>query len=68
MSLPVSLDDWLAHCERLHPKTIDMTLDRVTTLRERLGLNFEPPVVVVLWSMVLRLMVEVPVGSFGIAP
>ena len=24
-----SLDDWLAHCERLHPKTIDMTLDRV---------------------------------------
>jgi len=45
--VPATLDDWLAHCERLHPKTIDMTLDRVTTLRARLGLNFEPPVVVV---------------------
>jgi len=46
-AMPTTLDEWLAHCERLHPKTIDMTLDRVTTLRARLGLNFEPPVVMV---------------------
>ena len=42
-----TLDDWLAHCERLHPKEIDMTLARVNTLRERLGLKFEAPVVMV---------------------
>jgi len=27
-SMPHTLDDWLAHCERLHPRTIDMTLER----------------------------------------
>ncbi|MBB4844092.1 dihydrofolate synthase/folylpolyglutamate synthase [Paucibacter oligotrophus] len=42
-----TLDDWLAHCERLHPKTIDMTLARVVELRDRLGLKFETPVVMV---------------------
>ena len=43
----MTLDDWLAHCERLHPKTIDMTLDRVVALRDKLGLKFEPPVIMV---------------------
>ncbi|MDN3921751.1 bifunctional tetrahydrofolate synthase/dihydrofolate synthase [Roseateles violae] len=44
----MTLDDWLAHCERLHPKTIDMTLDRVIALRDRLGLAFgDTPVVMV---------------------
>ncbi|MEW6705707.1 MAG: bifunctional tetrahydrofolate synthase/dihydrofolate synthase [Pseudomonadota bacterium] len=42
---PQSLDDWLAHCERLHPKSIDMTLDRVAAVRDRLGLRFEAPVI-----------------------
>jgi dihydrofolate synthase/folylpolyglutamate synthase len=42
-----SLDDWLAHCERLHPKTIDLTLERVQAVRDRLGLRFEAPVVTV---------------------
>lgn len=42
---PSTLDDWLAHCERLHPKTIDLTLDRVRAVRERLGLQFRVPVV-----------------------
>ena len=42
-----SLDDWLAHCERLHPKTIDMTLDRVRVVKERLGITFDAPVVTV---------------------
>ncbi|PZP28919.1 MAG: bifunctional tetrahydrofolate synthase/dihydrofolate synthase [Roseateles depolymerans] len=42
-----TLADWLAHCERLHPKTIDMTLDRVAAVKERLGLRFDCPTVVV---------------------
>ena len=41
----MTLNDWLAHCERLHPKTIDLTLDRVRAVRERLGLQFRVPVV-----------------------
>ncbi len=45
MAEPRSLDDWLAHCERLHPLGIDMTLDRVAAVRERLGLAFAAPVV-----------------------
>jgi dihydrofolate synthase/folylpolyglutamate synthase len=43
----VTLDDWLAHCERLHPKSIDMTLQRVMSVRERLGLRFTVPVITV---------------------
>jgi len=42
-----TLPDWLAHCERLHPKTIDMTLARVEQMRDRLGLRFTAPVVTV---------------------
>ncbi|HYE71560.1 MAG TPA: bifunctional tetrahydrofolate synthase/dihydrofolate synthase, partial [Aquabacterium sp.] len=45
MTQPATLDDWLAHCERLHPKTIDMTLDRVNAVRDRLGLGFSVPVI-----------------------
>lgn len=40
----MTLDDWLAHCERIHPKTIDMGLERVRTVLQRLGLKFEVPV------------------------
>jgi dihydrofolate synthase / folylpolyglutamate synthase len=43
----VTLADWLAHCERLHPKTIDMTLTRTQRVREALGLHFACPVVTV---------------------
>ncbi|HSW07241.1 bifunctional tetrahydrofolate synthase/dihydrofolate synthase [Aquabacterium sp.] len=45
MSPPQTLDDWLARCEHLHPKTIDMTLDRVAAVRDRLGLRFDVPVI-----------------------
>lgn len=44
MTHPSTLADWLAHCERLHPKTIDLTLERVQRVRERLGLAFACPV------------------------
>lgn len=42
-----TLDDWLAHCERLHPQEIDMTLERVLQVKQRLGLSFNVPVVTV---------------------
>jgi dihydrofolate synthase/folylpolyglutamate synthase len=47
MVLPTTLAEWLAHCERMHPTEIEMTLDRVRQVKDRLGLRFEAPVVVV---------------------
>jgi dihydrofolate synthase/folylpolyglutamate synthase len=44
----VTLAEWLAHCERLHPKTIELTLDRVAAVRQRLGLDFAPSTAVVI--------------------
>ncbi|MDE2299407.1 MAG: bifunctional tetrahydrofolate synthase/dihydrofolate synthase [Burkholderiales bacterium] len=45
--LPETLADWLARCERLHPKEIDMTLARVVRVKDRLGLHFDVPVIAV---------------------
>ena len=42
-----SLDGWLAHCERLHPRNIDMGLERVRAVAQRLGLHFGCPVITV---------------------
>ena len=42
-----TLIEWLAHCEHLHPKTIDMGLDRVRAVAARMGLVFECPVITV---------------------
>jgi dihydrofolate synthase/folylpolyglutamate synthase len=42
-----TLSEWLAHCERLHPKTIDLGLDRVKAVAERLPIRFECPVITV---------------------
>ncbi len=47
MTAPRTLAQWLAHCERLHPVAIDMTLDRVRTVSDRLGLAFEATVITV---------------------
>ena len=47
MSTPTTLAEWLAHCERLHPATIDLTLDRVRRVAERLALRFDVPVITV---------------------
>lgn len=44
-SLPSTLAGWLARCERLHPTEIEMTLDRVRSVKERLGLGFSVPVI-----------------------
>jgi dihydrofolate synthase/folylpolyglutamate synthase len=42
-----TLPEWLAHCERLHPKTIDLGLDRVKAVADRLAIRFECPVITV---------------------
>ena len=42
-----TLPEWLAHCERVHPKTIELTLERITTVKARLGLALAAPVIVV---------------------
>lgn len=39
-----TLADWLAYCERAHPKEIDLTLERAATVSRRLGLRFDVPV------------------------
>ncbi len=46
-TLPTTLADWLARCERLHPKEIDMTLARTRRVKDRLGLRFSTPVIAV---------------------
>ena len=42
-----TLNDWLAHCERLHPTTIELGLDRVRTVAQRMGLALTCPVITV---------------------
>ncbi len=42
-----SLAAWLAHCERMHPVLMDLSLERTVEVRKRLGLKFEVPVITV---------------------
>ncbi|MFN9210462.1 MAG: bifunctional folylpolyglutamate synthase/dihydrofolate synthase, partial [Betaproteobacteria bacterium] len=42
-----SLTDWLAHVERLHAKPIDLSLDRVRAVAQRLELHLACPTLVV---------------------
>lgn len=42
-----TLQEWLAHCERLHPKTIEMGLERVRRVAEQMSLQFQCPVITV---------------------
>ena len=44
MAAPTTLAGWLAHCERIHTKEIDLSLERTQRVRERLGLDFRVPV------------------------
>ncbi len=47
MPQPTTLAEWLDHCERLHPKDIDMGLARSEAIKQRLGLAFKVPVITV---------------------
>jgi dihydrofolate synthase/folylpolyglutamate synthase len=42
-----TLPEWLSYCEILHPKNIDMGLERVHTVAQRMGLRFDCPVITV---------------------
>ena len=42
-----TLTDWLAHCEQLHPKAIDMGLARVKAVADRMALKLGCPVITV---------------------
>lgn len=42
-----NLSDWLAHCERLHPATIELGLERVRAVAQRMELAFACPVITV---------------------
>ncbi len=42
-----TLDEWLAHCERLHPKNIDLGLDRVKAVAQRMALRLDCPLITV---------------------
>ena len=42
-----TLADWLTYAERLHPKAIDMGLTRVKTVADRMGLQFDCPIITV---------------------
>ncbi len=43
----MNLEDWLAHCEQLHPHTIDMGLERVQQVAQRLNWQWPCPVITV---------------------
>ena len=47
MNLGNSLSEWLARIERLHAKPIDLGLDRVRAVAERLELKLDAPAIVV---------------------
>ena len=42
-----TLQQWLDWCEQLHPVAIDMGLDRVKTVADRMALRFDCPVITV---------------------
>lgn len=44
---PESLSQWLEYIERIHPKSIDMGLDRIARVRDALGLALAVPTIVV---------------------
>jgi dihydrofolate synthase/folylpolyglutamate synthase len=46
-TLPTTLPDWLSLLESRHFKVIDMGLDRVAEVKERLNIEFKCPVIIV---------------------
>ena len=47
MSLPTTLEAWLARCEQMHPTEIEMGLGRARAVKDRMALRFNVPVVIV---------------------
>ena len=44
---PSTLSDWLSHLERLHPKSIELGLDRVNRVRQCMGLIPDFPIITI---------------------
>ena len=42
-----TLADWLAHCAAMHPKTMDLSLERTAEVARRLEIRFSVPVITV---------------------
>jgi dihydrofolate synthase / folylpolyglutamate synthase len=47
MTTPKTLSDWLAHCAAMHPKTLDLSLERTVEVARALGIHFLVPVITV---------------------
>jgi dihydrofolate synthase/folylpolyglutamate synthase len=47
MRPPTTLAEWLAHCAAMHPKTMDLSLERTVEVARRLGIHFTVPVIIV---------------------
>jgi dihydrofolate synthase/folylpolyglutamate synthase len=47
MSAPQTLADWLAHCSAMHPKSMDLSLERTVEVARRLDIRFAMPVITV---------------------
>ena len=47
MTTPHTLEGWLAHCAAMHPKTIDLSLERTVAVARHLGIRFTVPVITV---------------------
>ena len=43
----MNLNDWLGYIESIHPSTIDLTLDRIRVVIDRLDINISAPVITV---------------------
>ena len=43
----MTLGDWLAHCAAMHPKTMDLSLERTAEVARRLDIRFSAPVITV---------------------
>ena len=41
----MNLTDWLGYIESTHPSTIDLTLERIRIVLERLNLNVSFPII-----------------------
>ncbi|OYV01820.1 MAG: bifunctional tetrahydrofolate synthase/dihydrofolate synthase [Burkholderiales bacterium PBB5] len=42
---PTTLTDWLAHCASLHPKSMDLSLERTLAVARRLDIRFQVPLI-----------------------
>jgi dihydrofolate synthase / folylpolyglutamate synthase len=47
LNTPKTLSAWLAHCAAMHPKTMDLSLERTVEVARRLGIHFTVPVITV---------------------